>query len=87
MQKEKHALLTSVYGGLEAAVDYAGGQLSGLSVSFRGSDVLLTVRAHFPAGGMICFVGSDDLPRVLGKAEREVKSGRVHWKEDKWAVE
>lgn len=83
-KRERDAVLAGIYGGLEAAVEYAGGVLCGLSVSFRGGDTLLVLRADFPAGRMVAFVGSADLAGVFAKAPREARAGRLRWKTDKW---
>lgn len=84
--RERAALLRNIYGGLEAAVEHVGGELTGISVTYRGDSVLMTVRAQFPAGKRVCFVGSDDLGATFAKCGREVQSGRARWKEDKWRV-
>lgn len=82
--KETAALLLSLDGGLEDAVEWTGAVLQGFSVSLRGADVLMVIRADFPAGRRVCFVGASDLPALFAKCSREVKSGRAKWKDDKW---
>ena len=84
--KEEAALLRNIYGGLRDSVRHVGAEMQGISVSYRGEGVLLTVRADFPAGRMVCFVGADDLGAAFAKSGREVKSGRARWREDKWRV-
>lgn len=86
-QKEKRALFLAVYGGLSAGVSRAGGELVGFSVKFGEADVFCTLRADFPAGRMVAFVGADDLSGCLVKAAREAKSDALRWKKDKWARE
>lgn len=83
-KRERSRVVRSVYGGLEAAVERAGGQLVGLSVSWRGTDVLMTLRAQFPAGRMVGFVGAADLPAVFVKAVREAGNDGVRWREDSY---
>jgi len=82
--RQKERALLSVYGGLEDGVSRAGGALLGFTVSYRGGDVLMVLKADFPAGRMIAFVGAEDLPEVLSKAAKEAASDALRWKEDKW---
>jgi hypothetical protein len=84
--RERSRVVVSVYGGLEAAVGRAGGELVGLSVAWRGTDVLMTLRARFPAGRMVGFVGAADLPAVFVKAAREASADQVRWREDNYRV-
>lgn len=84
MKLEREATLLAVYGGLEDGVSRAGGELVGLSVKFNGFDCLLTLKAAFPAGMMVGFVGGSDLARVLQKGAAEAARDTVKWREDKW---
>lgn len=84
MKLEKEASLLAVYGGLEKGVEHAGGVLVGLSVKFNGFDCLLTLKAEFPSGMMVGFVGGEDLAQVLRKAASETVRDGVKWREDKW---
>lgn len=81
---EREASLLAVYGGLERGVEKAGGQLVGLSVKFNGFDCLLTLKAEFPAGMMVGFVGGEDLAQVLRKGASEAVRDNVKWRADKW---
>jgi hypothetical protein len=81
---EKEATLLALYGGLEDGVSRAGGVLVGLSVKFNGFDCLLTLKAEFPAGMMVGFVGGEDLAHVIRKAAAEAVRDTVKWREDKW---
>jgi hypothetical protein len=81
---EKEAALLALYGGLEDGVTHAGGVLVGLSIKFNGFDCLLTLKAEFPAGMMVGFVGGDDLPHVIRKAAAEAVRDKVKWRQDKW---
>lgn len=81
---ERDASLLAMYGGLESGVAHAGGELVGLSVKFDGAGCLLTLKAHFPGGVMVGFVGGDDLAHVLRKAAAEAVRDNVKWREDKW---
>lgn len=84
MKAEKDACLLAVYGGLEAGVGRAGGMLTGISVKFGADGCLLTIKAEFPAGAMVGFVGGDDLPGVLRKGAGDAARDAVTWREDKW---
>lgn len=86
MKKERSAVLLAVYGGLEESVSRAGGELLGLSVKFGTSDCLLTLRAQFPAGAMVGFVGGEGLADVLRRASKDAARDEVKWREDKWRV-
>lgn len=72
-------------GELEAAVERSGGELAGLSVKFSGYEVLVTLRAVFPAGGVVCFVGGETLGACLLKAYGDAKTDRLRWREDRYA--
>lgn len=78
-------VLSAIHGGLEAGVARAGGQLGGFSVKLSEYDCLLTLRAEFPGGAMVAFVGGADLPDVLIKGSRAARSDGLRWKKDKWA--
>ena len=84
MAKERELTLLAVYGDLERAIDRAGGQLLRLSVSFDGFGCLLVLKAEFPAGTMIGFVGGEDLAQVLRKGTAEAARDKITWREDKW---
>lgn len=82
--RERTRVVISVYGGLETAVERAGGELVGFSIAYRGSDVLMTLRAVFPGGRMVGFVGAADLPAVFVKARRDAQGDNVRWREDNY---
>jgi hypothetical protein len=84
MAREREATLLAVYGGLESGVERAGGELIGISVRIQAMDCLLTLRAVFPAGAMVGFVGGEDLAAVMRKAAGEAARDQVRWQEDKW---
>lgn len=83
-RRDKRVLL-AVNGGLEAGVERAGGRLHGFSVKLSEYDCLLTLRAEFPGGAMVAFVGGADLPDVLLKGSKAAKTDGLRWKKDKWA--
>lgn len=78
-------MLHAVYGGLEKAVQANGGELHGFSVKLNGGDCLITLRAVFPEGGLITFVGAEDLPAALRKAVKEGHRDTLGWREDRYA--
>ncbi len=82
---ERKKLLLAVYGGLDSAVSQAGGNLTGLTIKFSGVDCLLVVKARFPAGPVVAFVGADDLAGCFIKATREAGSDALRWRADKYA--
>jgi hypothetical protein len=85
VELEKDLAVDSIYGGLAAAVERAGAELIGFSVSFRGVDVLLTIRAKFPGSRMVGFVGAQTLPAALGKAANEASMDGFRWKTDNYS--
>lgn len=83
-EKERKQALLAIYGGLFDAVGHAGGVLTGFSVKLGDYDTLMTLRAVFPAGSQIAFVGAEDLPGALAKATREAGSDRLRWRSDRF---
>jgi hypothetical protein len=83
--KRAMRLLRLCEGGLESAVERAGGNLAGFSVKLSGYDVLLTLRADFPGGRMISWCGSSTLAHAIDKATREASADKLRWRPDKWA--
>lgn len=84
MKLEREASLLALYGGLVEGVERAGGVLWGLSVKFDGAGCLLVLKAEFPAGGMVGFVGGDDLAHVIRKGAAKAVRDEVKWREDRW---
>lgn len=84
-RRAKESALLALYGGLEDAISHAGGELTGFSVKLRGYDTLMTVRALFPAGAQVAFVGAEDLPAVFVKAMKEGKRDELRWRGDTYA--
>lgn len=83
-EKRRVALENALDGGLEAAVAHAGGELSGFSVKSNYDDSLLVVRALFPAGPMVAFVGGFTASQCFIKAAREAGSDGLRWREDRF---
>jgi len=84
MAKRHAAIVRAVEFGLEQGVQRAGGEYLGFSYKNGGSDGLLVVRAVFPAGLQVAFVGSEDLGGCLIKAAREAASDKLVWRADKY---
>lgn len=85
IEKVRADVLHACFGGLEAGVSHAGGELTGFTVKYDGGGVLLVLRAVFPGGAMVGFVGSEDLAAGLAKAAREAARDAIKWKVDQWA--
>jgi hypothetical protein len=47
--------------------------------------VLVTIKATFPGGPQVAFVGAEDVAGALRKGMREAARDSLNWKEDKWA--
>lgn len=71
-------------GGLEAAVSRHGGTLYGFSTKFNGYEVLITLRAEFPGGPQVSFIGAHDLAAALVKANAQAKGDTLRWRADKF---
>ena len=84
MKLERDASLLALYGGLNDGVERSGGVLLGLAVKFDGAGCLLTLKAEFPAGRMVGFVGGDDLAHVIRKGAAQAVRDGVKWRSDKW---
>lgn len=70
--------------GLAGAIAYAGAELTGFSMKCGTVDTLLTLRALFPAGHMIAWVGADGMGETLLKSVRLIKSGDARWHPDRY---
>lgn len=80
--KLQDAAMLAIYGGLDDAVSYAGGELAGFSVRLGVDECLMTLRAEFPGGRMVSFVGGEGLPEVFVKASREARGDKLKWRAD-----
>ena len=74
-----------VDGGLKEAVQRSGGELLGFSVKYNGYDCLMTLRAEFPGGRMVAFVGASTLPSAMIRAWQDGNQDGLRWREDKFA--
>ena len=72
-------------GALTGAVEHSGGILLGMSVKFDPYEVLVTLRAEFPGGRMVAFVGGDSLSSCLLKVVREGRRDGLKWRPDRYA--
>jgi hypothetical protein len=82
VDRERKAVLEALYGGLSRAVSRSGGELVGLSAKGWDAECLVVLKAVFPAGQMVCFVGSTSFPEALSKALREAQGEKLRWRED-----
>jgi hypothetical protein len=85
-QRKATRVANAVDGGLERAVQRAGGDLLGLSVKLNPVECLLVIKAEFPAGRMVAFCASSDLASALIKAVHEAANDRLRWREDRYAA-
>lgn len=83
-ERDRKQLLISIFGGLEAAVEHAGGILTGVSIKFSGDDTFMTLKAEFPGGNMVSFCGARDLPSLFIKARSEAGADRLKWRQDEF---
>lgn len=82
--KFRHQLLLAVHGGLQEDIEHEGGILLGISIKVGEDDILCTLRAEFPVGRQIAFVGGEDIASVLVKAARGARVGSLRWKTDEY---
>lgn len=85
IDRQSEALLLAVYGGLQDAVNRNGGELVGVGIKFGDEELLMTLRAVFPGGRMVAFVGAEGLPAGFVKATREAGRDQLRWREDKFS--
>lgn len=79
-------LLRALEGGLDQAIGRAGGELYGFSVKANYDDCLLVLRAGFPSGPCVAFVGGYSAAQCLVKATREAGTDNLRWRQDKFKV-
>lgn len=84
-QQVNNEVLAAVEFELVGSVAHAGGVLSGISVKFGDSDVLMTLRANLGGRRQVAFVGCPDLASCLRKAVVEAYSDGLKWREDQFA--
>jgi hypothetical protein len=79
-------LRKSIDGGLESAVTRAGGQLLGVSFKLGEWEVLMVLKADFPGGPQVGFIGASSIGECFVKGMMEAAADKVRWREDKWRV-
>lgn len=84
-ERRDKAVLAALAGGLHEAIARAGGELVGFSVKISFADCLLVIKADFPAGRQVSFVGSETVEGALLKAVREGRSDNLRWRDDRYA--
>jgi len=57
----------------------------GVSATFRGGDVLLTIKGVRAGERVVSFCGAGDWEHALVKAAREANAGKLHWRADKYS--
>lgn len=80
--KRAAAILAAVEYGLVGGVERAGGQFVGFSITDRGSDWLMVVKAVIGGRKQVAFVGAGDLGAALVKAARLASSDGLRWRDD-----
>lgn len=78
------AIARAVDGGLSRGVSRQGGELVGLTVKLGFHDCLIVLKADFPGGPMVSFVGSESLGGAFIKAVRTSNSAELTWREDRF---
>jgi hypothetical protein len=84
-EKRRSRILWAVEGGLSEAVGRAGGQYRGFASRESGVECLLVIKAEFPAGPQVAFVGSADLGSALIKAVHDGERDLLRWRADEYA--
>lgn len=79
------AAVNMLDGGLEHLVGQQGGVCLGISIRSTQADTLLVIRAEFPAGRMVAFVGGSSGVQALAKADRQLRNGGLTWRPDRFA--
>lgn len=78
-------VLAAVEFELLGSVAHSGGLLTGISVKFGDSDVLMTLRAIIAGKPQVAFVGCPDLATCLRKAVTEAYHDGLQWRLDQYA--
>lgn len=82
--KRRLLIVKAALGGLEESVELAGGELTGISFKVGDYDVLGVLKAEFPGGAMVAFVGASSIGAVLHKAMLEARRDGLRWKKDSY---
>lgn len=70
--------------GLAGSIAYQGGVLTGFSMRVGQVDFLITLRASFPGGHKIAWVGAENMTEVILKSERLAAGNALEWRNDKY---
>lgn len=70
--------------GLSGSIAYQGGDLTGFSMKIGNVDYLVTLRASFPGGHKVSWVGASSMTEAILKCERLVVEGKLEWVPDKY---
>lgn len=71
--------------GIPSTLERQGIELTGLTLKYRGYDVLLILKVIRDDQPQVTFVGSDSAINCLTKAVREAVAGRLTWRADRYA--
>jgi hypothetical protein len=72
-------------GGFEELIDDQGGVCMGISIRSNQYQTLLVIRAVFPGGPFVGFVGAETGAEAVSKAYTELSHNKLTWKPDKYA--
>ena len=72
-------------GGFNHRVEVLGGELLSVTMRMMPGDCLLVIRAEFPGGRRVAFVGSSNAAYAVKKAEKELRENTLRWRQDKYA--
>lgn len=85
-ERTNNAAALAIAGELEAAVSYAGAELTGFSMRLSEEETLMTLRVVLAGRRQVAFVASGTMAQCLAKAVRDAKSDKLRWKADKFAA-
>jgi hypothetical protein len=83
-QKVWNNIAKASIGGLEKAVDRMGGEMTGVNFKVGDYDYLAIIKAEFPAGPQVCFVGGSSIGDVLQKAASSGWQDKLSWRPDRY---
>lgn len=86
-EKRDNEILAAVDFELIGAIAHAGGVLTGFSVKFGASDVLVTLRVILAGRQQVSFVGAPTLGDSLRKCVVDAYHDELRWKADAFAVD
>ena len=86
LKTERLYLHNALDGGLTEALRQETYDLLGFSVKYDSYECLLTIRVLSNGDRLIGFVGGNCLVDLFIKAEREIKRGKVAFRQDKFVA-